>query len=534
MDVVVGVDVGTTSAKAAAVRADGGVLTVASQGYPLLVPEPGHAELDPEAVRAAVRSVVVEVLGRAAREGARVSGVCLSAAMHGLVAMDADGTPRGPLLTWADGRAAEVARTLRPTAQGARLHGRSGAPVHPMSPLVKLAWLREHGGVDVAAVPRWGGVKELALSVLTPRFAVDLSCAGASGLVDAQAAVWDVEALRVAGVEESQLAEVVGTTEVVGELAADVAREAGAGAGVPVVVGASDGVLGSLGTGAVASTVAAVSLGTSGALRVTGGRFVVDDDRRLFCYALAPGLWVSGGAVNNAGSVLRWASRAFGALSGPAGGGVGPDDGHDDGQGDGQGDGLDDAALDAADAALVAEAARVAPGADGLLALPYLLGERAPWWNADLSGAWLGLRRHHGRGHLVRAGMEGVCLQLALVQEALTAVGSRPEVVRATGGALASELWAQLLASALELPVELGEGTEGSASGAALLGHHALGALPDLQQAAGTWRPEHIVDPVPEMVAIARRRRPLVTETVTLLADVLRGLSAESEVAATD
>ena len=313
MDVVVGVDVGTTSAKAVAAGADAQVVAVASDGYALRVPQPGRAELDAHEVAEAARRVTVAAATAAREDGHRVVGVAVSAAMHGLVALDDDGSPRGPLLTWADGRAGRQARDLRGDDLGPRLHERSGAPIHPMLPLLKLRWLADTEGADaVRRVPWWGGVKELVLSALCGARAVDLSSACASGLVDARAADWDDEALDVAGLDADQLAPVVATTEVVGHLHGDLVRRAGLDGDVPVVAGATDGVLGNLGTGAVTPDVGAVSLGTSGALRSVRPDFDVDDRHRLFCYALLPDLWVVGGAVNNAGSVVRWATRALG------------------------------------------------------------------------------------------------------------------------------------------------------------------------------------------------------------------------------
>ena len=505
MDVLIGLDSGTTATKAVTAGADGHVRDLASVAYPLLVPHPGWAELDAHRLQSAAVEALAEVVARAHERGDRVVALCLSAAMHGVVPMADDGRPLGPLVTWADGRAAEQANALRADGRARELHARTGTPVHPMSPLVKLAWWSQHDPGLMASTPRWGGVKELMVSALCGRSqVVDLSCASASGGYDLVGRRWDEQALEIAGVRQGQLPEVVPTTEVLPGLRRDVASTVGLPADLPVVIGASDGVLANLGIGAVRPDIAAVSIGTSGALRVVVPQPTIDPDGRLFCYALTEDLWVVGGAVNNGGSVVRWASQALAA-------------------------GFDEAApegedADDLDARLLGEAAQVPVGSDGLLCLPYLLGERAPWWRPGMRGAYLGLRREHRRPHLVRAAVEGVCQQLALVRDAFRSMELPVCEVRATGGAVASTLWVQTLAATLDLPVRVADSPEGTGLGACLLGMHALGDLPDLDRATSLVAVHDPVEPDPSDADAYRRLRPLVEKSTLALTDVLSAL----------
>jgi gluconokinase len=227
-----------------------------------------------------------------------------------------------------------------------------------------------------------------------------------------------------------------------------------------------------------------------------------DKAGRLFCYALTEDRWVIGGAINNAGSVIRWAGQTFDRPTA---------EGED---------------ADVRDAALLLEAAGAPPGSDGLLCLPYLLGERAPWWRAGLRGAYLGLRREHGRAHLVRAAVEGVCQQLALVRDTFADEGITVNEVRATGGAVASDLWIGILAAALDLPVAIADTPEGTALGACLLGLHALGDLPDLDHAAALIEIGQPHRPDPANAALYRRLRPLVERSALAVTDVLAELDA--------
>jgi gluconokinase len=368
MDVVIGIDSGTTATKGVAAAFDGELRAQASVHYPLSVPGPGRAELDSNRLREAAVEALVDVAGQCRARGDRVIAVSLSSLLHGLVPMDSGGRPLGPLVTWADGRAAAQSERLAAAGLAKKLQARTGTPVHPMAPLSKLAWWKETDPQRLRDTPRWGGVKELVLAAIADApYLLDLSVASGTGLYDIHARRWDPEALDIAGVRVDQLATVVPTTERL-RLHPEVAAAAQLPPATPLIIGAADGPLANLGVGATPAGVAAVSLGTSGALRTVVGSPTADESGRLFCYALTEDRWVIGGAVNNAGSVVRWAGQSFAAgFARPAA------EGED---------------ADERDAALLIEAASAPPGSDGLLCLPYLLGERAPWWRPGLRGAY--------------------------------------------------------------------------------------------------------------------------------------------------
>ncbi len=504
MDVVIGIDTGTTATKGVAAGADGLVRAAVSVHYPLSVPGPGRAELDPGRLRDAAVEALVKVAAEVRERGDRVRAISLSAFLHGLVPMDAEGGFRGALITWADNRSSGQAREIAEEGRAKILQARTGTPVHPMAPLPKLAWWRATEPEALRDTPRWGGVKEVVLSGLAEGgFVVDLSLASGTGLYDIHERRWDPEALEIAGVRAEQLAEVVPTTTVL-RLRRDVATAAGLDPATPLVIGAADGPLANLGVGATPAGIAAVSLGTSGALRTVVDSPVADKNGRLFCYALTEDRWVLGGAINNAGSVVRWAGQTMA-------------EGFDRPAAEGE-----DA--DVRDAALLDEAAAAPAGSEGLLCLPYLLGERAPWWKGGMRGAYLGLRREHGRAHLVRAAVEGVCQQLALVRDTFADEGIEMREVRATGGAVASELWVETLASALDLPVAIADTPEGTALGAVLLGLHAVGDLPDLDAAADLAGISGRTDPQPADAALYKRLRPLIERSALAVTDVLTEL----------
>ena len=453
-DVIIGLDVGTTAVKVAAFGVGGapGMLAKALAEYPLEQPQPGWQVQDPANVLSGIDSAVADCVARLGR--ARVVGIALSTAMHGLVGLDAQHRPLTPLVTWADSRARDEARQLRRQGLARELLHRSGTPVHPMSPLLKLIWFTRHEPQLTGQVRWWAGLKDYVLHHLTGDLVTELSSASATGLLNLSSRNWDPQSLDLAGIKADQLPPVLATTAVL-NLSERASRRFGLARGVPVAVGAADGPLGNLGTGAITPGVAGLSVGTSGAVRMVVSKPSFDAEGRLFCYALTDDAWVIGGAVSNGGITLRWAGETFAP---------------------------DLVAKGHADTEVLELAAAAPAGSDGLLMLPYVLSERAPLWDPDLAGAYLGIRAHHTRGHFIRAAVEGVCLQLSTIVDSLDSI-SRVQSIRATGGPFRSDLWRQVMAATLGRPMSVEADAGGTALGAAALGWYALGGASSLTDA---------------------------------------------------
>jgi gluconokinase len=467
---VLGVDIGTTSTKVAAYAPDGTSVASATSGYPLEEPQPGYAVQAPEAIVTAVRDCIRGVV---ADVGARaVAGLSFSAAMHGLVGLDADRKPLTPLVTWADTRARPQAERLREQSAGRALHRRTGTPLHPMSPLPKLVWFAEEEPELFDQARHWMGVKEYVVLQLSGELVMDHSMASGSGLMELDALAWDEEALSLSGLDAERLPALVPTRAVLPRLLPAVADDLGLDAHTPLVVGAGDGPSANLGLGAVRPGVAACSIGTSGALRVMVDKPTVDPQGQVFCYALTEHRWVVGGAINNGGVVIDWTGDA-----------LAPDLGDD------------------AQEQLLALASDAPVGSGGLLMLPYLLSERAPHWSALPRGAYVGLTRGHERKHLVRAALEGVAQQLALVLASMREAGLEVDQVRATGGFTRSDFVRQLLADVLGVAIGVPAGHDGSGLGAALLGMEALDLVESIDVAEELVRIEQEVQPDPRAAA---------------------------------
>lgn len=491
---IVGVDVGTTSVKVGLYGPDGREHTVVSRDYPLHMPEPGWVEQDPDQIVDATLDALADVAAHARDAGIAMAGVATSTVMHSLLGLDREGAACTPMLTYADTRAWRQAERLRADHLG--VYRRTGTPLHPMAPLAKLQWIHEEQPDLAHRVRRWVTVKEHLLAALTGETVIDHSSASATGLFGLEAADWDDEALQLAQVDADHLATPVPTDHVLDGLTAAAAERTGLPVDTPVVAGATDGVLANLGVGALHRGLGAVTIGTSGAVRVTVDAPVTDERMRLFCYALTADRWVVGGAISNGGLWLRWLREEV----------LGTDLGADD---------------------LTALAADVPAGSDGVTVLPYLTGERAPQWSPVLSGVVFGLRYEHGRGHLVRAGLEGVAHQLRLVTDAVADCGHPLERLRATGGFTNSPLWLQMVADILEIPLELPRVSESTAFGAGLLGMTAVGLLDGLDEVDDLIAVTDQLDPGTDDRETHRAAHERYAQLVEVLSDPFQRLAAE-------
>jgi gluconokinase len=457
---VLAVDIGTTSLKALIVDRSGAVRAAQSVDYPMNVPAPDRAEQNPDEILAAFVRGVRQAVDEAGIRPEELLCGSLSAAMHSLIALDGDGRPLTPCIIWADNRSREQAERLKADGRGASLYATNGAPVHPMLPLTKLMWLREREPAIFRSARMFLGIKEYVLYRLFGRYVMDHSLAGATGMFNLRARTWDAAALEAAGVEPERLPALMPTTGILEGTDRAYAERMGVPADLPFVLGASDGVLANLGIGAVEPGCVAVTVGTSGAVRAAVREPAIDPKQRLFCYALTDRHWVVGGAINNGGIALRWVRDE---LAKP------------------EAEQARSRGLDPYDH-LATLAAEVPAGADGLLFLPYLSGERAPYYNANARGVFFGLTLAHGKKHMIRAVMEGVMYRIATVVAALRELAGPEREIRASGGFARSAFWCGLMADIVGTRVRIPDTIESSGLGAAKLGLLALGEIRDFAE----------------------------------------------------
>jgi len=490
MQPLLGVDIGTTSTKVVLYDATGHVTASANHGYRLTQTEPGMAEENPAAIFKAVITGIQAVMPHAQQP---IGGISFSAAMHSLILLDANHEPLTRMFTWADNRAKAAADQLRTQPQAQQLYQNTGTPLRPMTPLAKLIWLGQAQPAVMAKL-RWAvDIKSYVIYRLTGELVMDYSIANATGLFNLNTFSWDPLALQLAHITTAQLPQLVDTTTQITGLQPQLAAELNLAVSTPLIVGASDGCLSNLGLNAIAPGVAALTIGTSGAVRVVTDQPQLDPHGRLFCYYLAPHRWVVGGPVNNGGNVLKWVRDTFYSQETQQ---------------------LAQHHQNSYDL-ITKQAGQVPAGSHGLIMHPYLNGERAPLWNANARGAYFGLTAQHTRADLSRAALEGISFNLLQVAELVQQLTGPFQSLQATGGFANSVTWRQILADVLATPLVIPDSFESSCLGAAVLGWVSLGQLPDLTAVAGLVGHEQKVHPEPSAVNTYQRLYPIYQALTT-------------------
>lgn len=477
MTQILTVDIGTTSTKVVLYDQTGQVVASANHGYPLYQDQPGMAEEDPADIYQAVIADIQEV----AQFQDSIAGISFSAAMHSLILLDDQYHPLSRMYTWADNRASRAADGLRARPDAHALYSRTGTPLHPMTPLSKLRWLA-HDQPALHHATRWFvDIKAYVLYRLTGQLVTDYSIANASGLFNLNTFQWDDQALKLAHVKADQLPQLVDTTAQVTGMTAATAATLGLATNVPLIAGASDGCLSNLGLNAIRPGQAALTIGTSGAIRVVHDRPQLDPQGRLFCYYLAPNAWVIGGPANNGGNVLAWVhDTLFKDVQPPV-------------------------SLEQLSVAV----AQVPAGSHGLLMHPYLNGERAPLWDANARGAFFGLTAQHTRVDMARAALEGITFNLAHIAQMVQALTGSFTSLQAAGGFAKSPVWQQIVADIFNAPVAIPKNVESSCFGAAVLGMVSLGLLPNLEAVSDLTNHDAPRLPIAANVAVYQRLYPL-------------------------
>jgi gluconokinase len=327
--------------------------------------------------------------------------------------------------------------------------------MHPMLPVAKLRWLVENEHDLVAKTARFVGLKELIVFRWTGEWLVDHGIASATGMLELATRAWSSDALACAGVGPEKLSRPAPPSTTLRRFRPTIARELALDANAAVVLASSDGALANIGVGARRGDLA-VTLGTSGAVRVLDDRPRLDGRGRTFCYCADDARFVVGGPTSGAGAALDW---IFALL-------------------------FDELPQPERFARAAALAAQVAPGADGLVVLPFFGGERAPYWNSSLRGAFDGLDLAHDRRTIARAGFEGVVFGVRAVYEVLRALAGDAGRLLLSGGLTKAPLVRELLADVFAIPAVQPQQEEASAFGAALLAAQALGLVADASDAA--------------------------------------------------
>lgn len=450
MKYILGIDIGTGSTKAVALDLSYQPVGSCQQHYPTFSPLPGYSEQDPETIWMAFVECINEMVNKM---GAAPEVIGLSSAMHSIIAVDAAGAALAPMMTWADARSADIAEQMRATDAGMKIYGATGTPIHAMSPLSKLIWLRENQRKLFDAAYKFISIKEYIWYRLFNEYRIDHSIASCTGLFDLENLNWNTNAMQMAKIDPARLSRPVCTDYRRKGLSPLAAMLFGV-QDVAFVIGASDGCLANLGSHATEPGVAAITIGTSGAVRVAS-RKPASNPSMTFSYILDEQTYICGGPVNNGGIVLQWLLKNVFGKETPN-----PED-YDN---------------------LFKLIKSIPAGSEGLIFLPYLNGERSPVWDASASGGFFGLKLQHGQGHLARAVLEGICYALNQVLVTLEQYTGHIHQINVSGGFVHSEVWMQLLADVTGKPLILMHTEDASAIGVAYLAAKATGLTNEYPQ----------------------------------------------------
>lgn len=450
MDFSIGVDIGTTQTKAVAFDLNGRAMESSYQRYPLYQDAEGMAEQDQTEILQAVIFTVREVVQKLSEHTLKF--ISFSSAMHSLLVLDQSKQALTRMITWADNRAQGESERLKNTPFGKKLYEETGMPNHPMAPFYKISWLKKQHPEVYRTASLFLGIKEYLFYTLFGEAICDYGCASGTGYFDIHRLEWSQTALNYLGVHASNLPKIVPPTYVKTGLKEEYAQLMGIAEETPFVIGGADGPLSNLGVGAIGRGEIALTVGTSGAIRMIVDHPILHPKEETFCYVLDEKHWVIGGATSNGAGAFDWACHTF----------------------------LQETVHQAIKEkrspydAVLDEISSIPAGSSGIVFHPYLLGERAPLWESKASGSFVGLRREHTEKEMVHSVIEGICFNLKIILEDVIQKDDKITKIIATGGFAESLLFRQIMGDVLGVPLHFLENEEASALGAVILGWHAL------------------------------------------------------------
>lgn len=411
--------------------------------------------------------------------------------MHSLLAIDNRNVPLGNAITWADNRGRKEALELRNSQAGSTIYESTGTPVHPMSPLVKIAWIRNNEPRVFKSTAKFLSLKSYIIQQLTGVFMIDLSIASATGLLNIHSREWDNDALAYANITTKQLPELASISNADCKLKRQYQVSLGLTDNTKLIIGSSDGCFATLGAGVLNEHSATITIEDSGAMRVIGTHILKDKAGRLFNYILDDKYYVSGGPTNNGAVVFEWFANQLGDIK-------------------------TEYEIDSSLRNLFQQAGQVTAGSEGLLFLPYLLGERAPIWNANARGVYFGVNINHERKHFTRATMEGILFEMYSIGKMLMEHRTINSVsVNGSFGTI--PLVTQMLADIFNKPMSVTQNVSAVSLGAFLLSATNMGIYANLDEAAKSVHSLNVFAPNSDNHDLYARYYPLFENLTSLL-----------------
>ncbi len=456
-DLLCGIDVGTNGVKAMLFDAAGGVKGEGRAEYPTAHPAPGWAEQLPEDWWTALCRATRRMIESSGAEPGRVGGIAVSAQAPTLIALDGDGEPVRPALIWMDRRADREAERVGRSLEAAGLHALTGNRPDSFYVAAKILWLKEREPDRFRRTRRFLQINGYLGYRLSGRFSLDTVHAGLLQLRAWPGGSWIPELMALCGVESGQFPDVSAPHEIVGEVSERASVDCGLEVGTPVLAGTVDGAAAAIEAGAVLPGAAAEMTGTSTVLLMPNAGAATEPSFIAMPHAV-PGAYLLLGAMSSTGASLRWFRDELGAeaVASARARGIDPYE------------------------ALAEEAAASPPGSNGVLFLPYMMGERSPLWNSNARGLFFGMTLGTKRSDLVRSILEGTAYALRHNVEVARTAGVTLSELRSVGGGSRSPLWCQIKADVLGVPVHVPSSAGGAPFGDAVLVSMALGRCPDV------------------------------------------------------
>ena len=463
MSLLLGIDIGTTATKGVLLDAERGLVATASRPTTLHSDHPGWAEEDVEewwSNLCAVTGELLAMVGGGASTG--VAAVGVSGMVPCVVVLDANGRVLRRSIQQNDARAGVEIGELRAELADHRILERTGSAITQQSVAPTIRWLQRHEPATWGRARSVLGSYDAMVMRLTGERSVERNWAVESGLYDLERSDWAPDVLVAVGVDSGLLPPVYAPSAVVGRVHADAALETGLPIGVPVVAGSADHVASAFAAGLVRDGDLLVKLGGAGDILLTSAR-IVADQRLYLDFHLAPDLYLPNGCMATSGSFIRWFQAVVAG-----------------------GESL---------AVLDVEAAVAGPGAGGVVALPYMLGEKTPINDPDARGAFVGISLATTRGHLFRAVLESIAFGFRHHLDVFRELGLEPRRVRVTNGGASSDLWKQVTADVLGLPIETLRSHPGSALGVAFVAGMGIGAFESWSDIERFVEPGAVIEP---------------------------------------
>lgn len=439
MKYYIGADIGTTSTKVVLFDEMFQNLDFVSKGYRTYQDKAHYAEQDPEEVFESFLQAVEELLNRHEEKREHVAYMAFSSAMHSLILMDEKDQPLTKSILWSDSRAEELVEEFKKREDAGAFYQKTGTPLHPMSPFFKLLWFQNNTDL-LKKTKKAIGIKEFIMRKLSGEYVVDYSIASATGLFHLQDLIFDEEILQELSMVPSQFSRPVDVEEMFSLKNLEALSRTKLPSSCKVLIGGSDGCLANLGGDVTEPYEAAVTLGTSGAVRITSDRILLHPEGKTFCYYLRKGQYVLGGAVNNGGNVLAYLSGLFYEHPGHF---------YRD---------------------LSKNLLESKPGAEGITFIPYLYGERAPYYDGHLFAGFVGITPRAEKKHFIRAAVEGIFFNLKEVLTEIERLHGKISLLKVSGGVFENHEMASILAEVMGCEVQRVDAASSSALGAVRLG----------------------------------------------------------------